>query len=118
MRKRAVLFAMLMCITSGIAVGQQVSVNFNHDQSFAHSPHLRMGLQQCQPDSKLDTGANSEQDIDSALQAKGLQLVQESQNPDLIVTANGGMKQQTSYSVWGCAESAEEWAEFLRSRMS
>ena len=35
------------------------------------------------------------------MQAKGLQPVQESQNPDLILTANGGMKEQTSYSAWG-----------------
>jgi hypothetical protein len=35
------------------------------------------------------------------MQAKGLQKVEESQNPDLIITANGGMKEQTSYSAWG-----------------
>jgi Domain of unknown function (DUF4136) len=35
------------------------------------------------------------------MQAKGLQKVQESAKPDLILTANGGMKQQTSYSAWG-----------------
>jgi hypothetical protein len=28
-------------------------------------------------------------------------MVQESQKPDLILTANGGLKQQTSYSAWG-----------------
>ena len=28
-------------------------------------------------------------------------MVQENQNPDLLVTANGGMKEQTSYSAWG-----------------
>ena len=33
------------------------------------------------------------------MQGKGLQMVQENQNPDLILTANGGMKQQTSYSA-------------------
>jgi len=43
----------------------------------------------------------AQQDIDSALQGKGLQKVQESQNPDLIVTGNGGLRQQTSYSAWG-----------------
>jgi hypothetical protein len=32
---------------------------------------------------------------------KGLQMVQESQNPDLIVVASGGMKQQTAYNAWG-----------------
>ena len=35
------------------------------------------------------------------MQAKGLQLVQESQNPDLLLTASGGMKQQTSYTAMG-----------------
>ena len=40
-------------------------------------------------------------DIDSALQGKGLQLVGESQNPDLIVLASGGLQQQTSYSAMG-----------------
>jgi hypothetical protein len=43
----------------------------------------------------------AQQDIDTALQGKGLQKVQESQKPDLILTANGGMRQQTSYSAWG-----------------
>ena len=41
------------------------------------------------------------QDIDTALQGKGLQKVTENQNPDLLVTANGGMKEETSYSAWG-----------------
>ena len=41
------------------------------------------------------------QDINSALQSKGLQMVEASQNPDIIVTSNGGMQEQTSYSAWG-----------------
>jgi hypothetical protein len=28
-------------------------------------------------------------------------MVQESEEPDLILTSNGGMRQQTSYSAWG-----------------
>ena len=40
-------------------------------------------------------------DIDSALQGKGLQLVGEAQNPDVIILASGGMQQQTSYSAMG-----------------
>ena len=35
------------------------------------------------------------------MQGKGLQLVPESQNPDLILTASGGLRQQTSYQAWG-----------------
>jgi hypothetical protein len=95
--KRAVLFAMLMCITSAIAVGQQVSVNFNHDQSFTQYHTYAWGSNNANAikDSILAQGAK--QDIDAAMQAKGLLKVEESQNPDLILTANGGMKEQTSY---------------------
>jgi hypothetical protein len=35
------------------------------------------------------------------LQSKGLKLVQENENPDLIVVGSGGMKTQTSYNAWG-----------------
>jgi hypothetical protein len=35
------------------------------------------------------------------MQGKGLQLVSEAQNPDLILLASGGMKQTTSYTAWG-----------------
>jgi hypothetical protein len=45
--------------------------------------------------------AVGQQDIDRAMQGKGFTRVQESQKPDLILAANGWMKQQTSYSAWG-----------------
>ena len=35
------------------------------------------------------------------MQQKGFQKVQESQNPDLILTASGGEHEQTSYNAWG-----------------
>jgi len=35
------------------------------------------------------------------MQAKGFQLVQENQNPDLLLVVSGGLKQQTSWSAWG-----------------
>lgn len=37
------------------------------------------------------------------MQQKGLQKVEESQNPDLILTASGGEYESTSYNVWGDA---------------
>ncbi len=83
MKTKVVLCAMLMCVTSAIAVGQQVSVNYNHSQSFS------------------GYHTYTQQDIDSALQGKGLQKVQASQNPDLILVVSGGMRQETSYSAWG-----------------
>ena len=35
MKTKLMLCAILMCVTSEIAVGQQVSVNYNHSQSFS-----------------------------------------------------------------------------------
>jgi hypothetical protein len=43
----------------------------------------------------------AQQNIDTALQGKGLQKVQEDQKPDLLITASGGMKEQTSYTAMG-----------------
>jgi hypothetical protein len=34
MKMRFAVYTMLLCMASTIAIGQQVSVNYNHDQSF------------------------------------------------------------------------------------
>jgi Domain of unknown function (DUF4136) len=39
--------------------------------------------------------------ISAQLESKGLKLVEESENPDLIVVGSGGMKTQTSYNARG-----------------
>jgi hypothetical protein len=101
MKKRVVLLAMLVCIASAIALGQQVSVNFNQGQSFAQYHTYAWGSNNANEIQNSILAQVAKQDIDSALQAKGLQKVEESQNPDLILTASGGLKQQTSYSAWG-----------------
>ncbi len=100
MRTRLAVSAMLL-LTSMIAMGQQVSVNYNHNQSFANYHTYAWGSNNANQIQNSILAQVAQQDINSALQGKGLQMVQESQNPDLIVTANGGMKQQTSYSAWG-----------------
>lgn len=101
MKTKVAFCAVLLCITSAVAVGQQVSVNYNHSQSFAgYHTYAWGGNNQNQiQDSILAQVA--QQDIDTALQAKGLQKVTEDKNPDLILTASGGMKQQTSYTAMG-----------------
>ena len=43
----------------------------------------------------------AQQDIENAMAAKGFQKVSESQNPDLILTASGGERAQTSWNAWG-----------------
>lgn len=101
MKMRYALFATVASIASAIAVGQQVSVNYNHNQSFAQYHTYAWGSNNANAIKDSILAQVAKQDIDSAMQAKGFQLVQESQNPDLILTANGGMKEQTSYSAWG-----------------
>jgi len=101
MKSRFALWAMVMCLTSAVAVGQQVSVNYNHSQSFSGFHTYAWGSNNANQVQNSILAQVAQQDIEAALQAKGLQKVQESQNPDLIILASGGMRQQTSYSAWG-----------------
>jgi hypothetical protein len=86
---------------STIATGQQVSVNYNHSQSFVQYHTYAWGSNNSNQIQNSILAQVAQQDINSALQAKGWQMVQENQNPDVIVTANVGLRQQTSYSAWG-----------------
>ncbi len=101
MKTRLALCALLACIASTIAVGQQVSVNYNHSQSFSQFHTYAWASNNANKIQNSILAQVAVQDIDSALQGKGLQKVEENANPDLIVTANGGLKEQTSYSAWG-----------------
>lgn len=101
MKTKFALCAMLVCLTSTIAFGQQVSVNYNHSQSFSQFHTYAWGANNANQIQNSILAQVAQQDIDSAMQGKGLQKVQESQHPDLILTASGGMRQQTSYSAWG-----------------
>ena len=93
------LCAMLLTITVTVALGQQVSVNFNQSQSFAQYHTYAWGSNNANQVKDSILAQVAQQSIDAALQGKGLQKVAEGQNPDLVVTANGGMKEQTSYSA-------------------
>jgi hypothetical protein len=101
MKTNLALCALAVCLISTIATGQQVSVNYNHNQSFTGFHTYAWGSDNANKLQNSILAQVAVQDIDTALQGKGLQKVSESQNPDVIVTANGGLKQQTSYSAWG-----------------
>jgi hypothetical protein len=101
MRTRLAACTAAICLISTIAAAQQVSVNYNHNQSFAQYHTYAWGSNNANQVQNSILAQVAQQDINSALQGKGLRMVQENQNPDLIVTGNGGMRQQTSYSAWG-----------------
>jgi hypothetical protein len=101
MRTRLAWCVLAICLIPTIARGQQVSVNYNHSQSFAQYHTYAWGNNNANQVKDSILAQVARQDLDSALQAKGLKMVRENENPDLIITANGGMKEQTSYSAWG-----------------
>jgi len=98
--KRMMFWALLFCLPIA-AVAQEVSVNYNHNQNFANYHTYAWGSNNANQIQNSIMAQVARQDIDAALQEKGLQEVQESQNPDLIVLASGGLRQQTSWDVWG-----------------
>src|SRR3984957_11574725 len=101
MKTKYALCAMLACIASAVALGQTVSVNYNRSQSFSQFHTYTWATDNANQIQNSILAQQAKSDIDSAMQGKGFQLVSESQNPDIIITANGGMKQQTSYQAWG-----------------
>jgi len=101
MKTKLAFCVMLVCIASTFAVAQQVSVNYNHSQSFSQFHTYAWGSNNANQIQNSILAQVAMQNIDTALQGKGLQKVAENQNPDLLVTANGGMKEQTSYSAMG-----------------
>jgi hypothetical protein len=101
MKRKFALCAVLLCMTSAVAVGQQVSVNYNHSQSFSQYHTYAWGGNNANDIKNSILAQNAKADIDMALQAKGFRLVQESEMPDLFLTASGGMKQTTSWSAMG-----------------
>lgn len=95
------LCAMLAFIAPAIATGQEVSVNYNHGQDFSQYHTYAWGSNNANNIKNSILAQEARQDINTAMQGKGLQLVQETQNPDLIITSNGGLQQQTTYTAWG-----------------
>jgi hypothetical protein len=92
---------LLLCLASSLMLAQQVSVNYNHGASFAQYHTYAWADQNQNRIANSILAQVAQQDIDNAMSQKGLQKVSESQNPDLILTASGGEKEQTSYNAWG-----------------
>ena len=84
-----------------IALGQHVSVNYDHSQGF--SQFHTYAFENTDPNQIANSilAQSAMSDVNTALQGKGLSKVDMSANPDLILPVSGGLKQQTSYSAWG-----------------
>lgn len=102
MKTKLAYCAVLVCLLATISLAQKVYVDYNHSTDFSKYKTYAWGQSQ-NPNAIQDSILlqTAQQNINSQLAAKGLQMVEESQNPDLIVVMSGGMKQQTSYNAWG-----------------
>jgi hypothetical protein len=101
MKIRYVWCAIFLCGTATLTLGQTVSVNFNKSQSFTAYHTYAWGSNNANQVKNLILAQAAMQDVDVALQGKGLTRVAENQTPDLLVTASGGLQQQTSYTAMG-----------------
>jgi hypothetical protein len=102
MKTRLLTLGALFLIMVLPSLAQQAYADYNHATDFTqfHTYAWGQGPNANQiANSFLAQRAQSA--VNSQLQAKGLTLVQESQNPDLIVIGSGGLKQQTTYNAWG-----------------
>jgi hypothetical protein len=101
MKTKFAVLALAVCLVATTAVAQQVSVNYNHQANFSQYHTYAWGSNNKNQIQNSILAQVAQQDINTAMQGKGLQMVQESQNPDLILVATGGEREQTSYSAWG-----------------
>jgi Domain of unknown function (DUF4136) len=101
MKKTVVYVMFLVSLASSALLAQQVSVNYNHNASFSQYHTYAWGSNNRNQIQNSVLAQVAKQDIEAATQQKGLQKVDESQNPDIILTASGGEREQTSYNAWG-----------------
>jgi len=101
MKSKFALLALVVCLAACTAVAQQVSVNYDHNASFSQYHTYAWGSNNTNQIRNSILAQVAQQDINAAMQGKGFQMVQESQNPDLVLIASGGEREQTSYSAWG-----------------
>lgn len=100
--KMKISCAVFVCLVSTFIAAQTVYVDYNHNADFTKFKTYAWG-QGANPNAIQDSVLlqSAQQAIEAQLAGKGLQKVQESQHPDVIVVTSSGMKQQTSYNAWG-----------------
>jgi opacity protein-like surface antigen len=102
MKSKILMLTGLLCLMSSAIFAQNVYVNSSPGANFSQYHTYAWGQQQ-NPNQIANSflGQEAQTQVNTQLQSKGLKLVQESENPDLIVVVSGGMKTQTSYNAWG-----------------
>jgi hypothetical protein len=91
----------LLLVLAAPMLAQQVSVNYVKTQNFSGYHTYAWGEENANQIRNSILAQVAKTDIENAMQSKGLTKVAKTDNPDLILLASGGSKEQTSYSAWG-----------------
>ncbi len=96
MKSSWIVLLVAFLTVSGLA--QEVKVNYNQSKDFS-TYHTYAWGQKPNASSVKNPALAQEvrKQINLQLQGKGLKMVAESQNPDLVLVVSGGSKQQTTY---------------------
>src|SRR5271170_808906 len=102
MKIKMLMLVGLICFASFAASAQDVYVTSSPSASFS-SYHTYAWGQQQNPNQIANSflAQEAQTQINAQLKSKGLRMVQESENPDLVVVGSGGMKTQTYYQAMG-----------------
>jgi len=102
MKTKMLILTALLCSMSAVVSAQTVYVNSSPNATFSAYHTYAWGQNQ-NPNQIASSflAQEAQRQINTQLQSKGLKMVQESENPDLVVVISGGMKTQTSYNAWG-----------------
>jgi hypothetical protein len=99
--KLGILIACILLLAVAPVTAQQVSVNYNHGVTFSQFHTYAWGSNNTNQIQNSILAQVAQHDIENAMSGKGFQKVPESQTPDLILTASGGEREQTSWNAWG-----------------
>jgi len=101
MKTRLLAMGAFLLMIAAPALAQQTYADYNHSTDFTQFHTYAWG-QGPNPNQIANSflAQQAQSAVNAQLQAKGLTLVQESQNPDLVVIGSGGLKQQTTYNAW------------------
>jgi hypothetical protein len=94
------MFVLAGLLAVAVAAGaQDVKVTYNHAIDFTQFHTYAWGQQSNPNPIKNPALAKAAQErINGVMTSHGLKMVQESQNPDLVIVASGASKEQTTYS--------------------
>ena len=91
----------LTCLMPALLPAQQISVNYNRGVDFSQFHTYAWASNNTNQIQDSILAQVAQQDINNAMSQKGLSMLPENQNPDLILTASGGERAQTSWNAWG-----------------